>query len=167
MKYLTRIRLIKFLLNTQGVLSLLAMFIYMIPIAISFETKTYDMIIVAKLFVIATVVYFIYLFSLNKYLSKYNNIMDLNGYKNYIKEMIDLLTTLGKGNTMIEISILFFSTVLITYAVWWWKADIHVIEAIIEYFILVMACTANVTMIIKYIKNFNIFCKRLYAEVYK
>lgn len=167
MKYLTRIRLIKFLLNTQGVLSLLAMFIYMIPIAISFETKTCDMIIVAKLFVIATVVYFIYLFSLNKYLSKYNNIMDLDGYKNYIKEMIDLLTTLGKGNTMIEISILFFSAVLITYAVWWWKADIHVIEAIIEYFILVVACTTNVTMIIKYIKNFNIFYKRLYAEVYK
>lgn len=167
MKYSTRIGLIKFLLNTQGVLSLFAMFIYMIPIAISFETKAYDMVIVAKLFVIATAVYFIYLFNLNKYLSKYNNIMDLDGYKNYIKEMIDLLTTLGKGNTMIEVSILFFFAVLITYAVWWWKADANIVEAIIEYFILVIGCIANVTMIIKYAKNFNIFCKRLYAEVYK
>lgn len=167
MKHSTRIKLVKFLLNTQCILSILAMFVYMIPIAITFETNVYDMAIIAKLFVIAAVVYFMYLFYLNKHISKYNNIEDTDRYKNHIKEMIYLLPTFGKGNTKLEISIIFFSAVLITYAAWWFKADVYIVEAIIEYFILVIGCTANVTMIIKYIKNFNVFHKRLYDEVYR
>lgn len=167
MKRSTRIKLIKFLLNTQCILSILAMFVYMIPIAITFETNVYDMAIIAKLFVVAAVVYFLYLFCLNRHISKYNNIEDMDGYKNYIKEMIDLLPTFGKGSTKLEFSIIFFAAVLITYAVWWFKADVYIVEAVIEYLILVVGCTANVTMIIKYIKNFNVFHKRLYDEVYK
>lgn len=167
MKYNTRIRLIKIILNTQRILTIIAMFLYMIPIAISFKTGVYDMYIIAKLFIIAMVTYFIYLFNLNKYLVKYNSIKDLNIYKNYIKEMIDLLTTLGRGNIKIEISILFFITILITYAVWWWKSDVYIIEAIFEYIFLVAGATINTSMIIKYINNFNVFHKRLYAEVYK
>jgi hypothetical protein len=139
----------------------------MIPIAISYDTGIYNMYVIAKLFLIAMATYSIYLFSLNKYLTKYNNISDLDVYKNYIKEMVDLLTTLGKGNIKIEISILFFIAVLITYAVWWWKADVYIVEGAMEYLILVVGATINASMIIKYIRNFNVFVKRLYKEVYK
>lgn len=167
MNYKARICLTKIVINTLGWLSFLSMFSYMIPIAISFETNVYDMSHIAKLFIIAMVTYCIFLTSLIKIIGRYNNIEDPSSYKSYIKEMIDLLHTLGKGNTLIEMLILFFIAVIITYAVWWWKADVYPLEAAFEYVWLVIGATSNTALIIKYINNFNHFTKRLYEEVYK
>lgn len=167
MEYKTRIRLIKLIINLLGCITMLAMFLYMMPITVSFETNEYSMSLIARLFTIAMISYYLFLTSLIKALDKYNKIEDLESYRDHIKEMIDLLHTLGKGNTLIEILMLFFAAVIITYAIWWWNSDIYLIEATLEYILLVICTTINTALIIKYANSFNYFNKRLYDEVYK
>lgn len=159
--------LTKLCVNALGYITFLTMICYMIPIVMTFELNVYDMAIITKLFVICMTCLFIFISYINSILNKYNNISIENGYKNYIKEMIDIRHTLGAGNTMIELLILFFVAVLITYAAWWWKADIYPLEAAIYYIILLIGAIVNLSTIIKYMNKFTFFDERLHNEVYK
>lgn len=167
MNYNTKMRLIKFIINLSGWCTILFMFLYMMPIVMTFQINVYGMSAIVKRFIICMISYYFYLSSINKVLNRYNKINDLEGYKNYIKEMIDIRHTLGAGNTLVVILVLFFVAVIITYALWWWKADLYIMEAIIDYFVLVLCTTINGMLIAKYAKNFKYFDKRLHDEVYK
>lgn len=164
-----KLMLTKIYINGMGWCTFLVMFSYMIPIAMTFELNVYDMRSLTVLFAISMTCLLLFFSSINKILKKYNK-MELECTHNELNDLIDemiYIYHIFAYNSIIEILILFATAVVITYALWWWKADIWPVAAVFYYIVLVTYTTLNLFTVKKYIKNFTFFKKRLYDEVYK
>ena len=155
--------LMKFIIRLFCFISFVTLLIYGIPIVLTFELNVYNMELITINLSIATIVNASYYYLFNKIICRLIKMTDIKNVEKFIR-----INDIAHPTILDIINIIFIGFMLITYFLWWIKADLYFMSTNLYFTVVIMSLLLLVPIINDYLNNYNklnIIIRKYYDEV--